>query len=270
MKKLIRIIHSIIWWLDWVLLMMLAIALDTIIWPGNRKMYRRYERFWAWTLMKIGGISLEIKGHENLPKENETVIYMPNHQSDLDWPIIFRAVPRQYLFLAKQELFDMFIFGTYMRLQGYIPIERNNIKKSYKTYQRLIDLIKEGNSIVIYPEGTRSYDGRLQRFKPTSFSILQETKVKVIPIAINGSVNFIKKGSRIIYPTKIKVDIFPVIDFSDLYHLESKDFCLASSERVRKVLLTVLPGEEPHKIKNSNLVVDSEIKDYMEETISIN
>lgn len=246
MRKIFRVIHSIIWWIDWVLLMMLAIVLDTIVWPGNKKMYRKYERFWAWTLMTVGGIKLEIKGQENLPKD-ETVIYMPNHQSDLDWPIIFRSVPRLYLFLAKQELFDMFIFGTYMRLQKYISIERSNMKKSYKTYQKIIDLIKEGNSFVIYPEGTRSYDGKLQKFKPTSFSILQETKVRVIPIAINGSINIIKKGSRLIYPGKINVTILPPINFDDLYQLENKEFCLSASERVRKALLTVLEDAESSK-----------------------
>ena len=251
MKKLIRIIHSIIWWVDGVVLMMVGIVLDAVIWPGDRKMYRKYERFWAWTLMKVGAVKLEIKGRENLPQD-ETVVYMANHQSHLDWPIIFRAVPRQYLFLAKQELFEAFIFGIYMKQQKYIPIDRRHIRSSLKTYKTVIDLIKSGNSIVIYPEGTRSYNEKLQKFKSFSFSFLQEAKVRVVPIAIDGSINVIKKGSKIMYPGKVEVSILPPISFDDLYYMENKEFCLAASNKVRQALLTVLEGK--------NLIRQKEIK----------
>ena len=243
LKKLVRIIHSIIWWITGVALMMLGIVLNAIIWPGNRKMYREYEHFWAWTLMKTGGIKLEIKGRKNLP-QNEIVVYMANHQSHLDWPIVFRAVPGQYLFLAKQELFDVPVFGRYMRQQEYIPIERNSIRRFFKSYQKILDLIKSGNSIVIFPEGTRSFSDKLGKFRPSSFSFLQETKVKIVPLAIDGSINIIKKGSKIIYPGKVRVNILPPISFDDLYPLERKEFCLAASNRVRQVLLTVLEDKD--------------------------
>ncbi len=243
MKKLIRIIHSAIWWIDWVVLVLVGIVLDSVICPKNKEMHRKAERFWAWTLIKIGGIKLEITGQENLPK-NETVVYMANHQSDLDWPIIFRAIPGRYLFLAKQELFDVPIFGTYMRLQKYIPIERTNIRKSLKTYQFLIELIKAGNSIVLYPEGTRSYNEKLQRFKSFSFSFLKEAKVRVVPIAIDGSINIQRKDSKLIHPGKVKVKILPPINFDELYPLENKEFSLAAANRAREALLIALEGRK--------------------------
>ncbi|MBD3296723.1 MAG: hypothetical protein GF392_05090, partial [Candidatus Omnitrophica bacterium] len=121
-KKIIRIIHSVIWWIDWGLIVMAGIFLDTVVWPGNREKYRAGERFWAWTLMVLGGIKLEVSGRKNLPA-GETVVYMANHQSDLDWPIIFRSIPGLYLFVAKKELFQAPVFGTYMKIQGYIPID---------------------------------------------------------------------------------------------------------------------------------------------------
>jgi len=237
-NKLIRIIHSIIWWIDWVVIMVLGLIFDYIVWPGNRKMYRKCERFWAWTLMKLGGIKLEIEGRENLP-QNETVVYMANHQSDLDWPIIFRAVPGLYLFLAKKELFDVPVFGAFLRRQEYIPIERTSIRKSLRTYQKVIDLIKAGNSIIIFPEGTRSRNEKLQKFKSFSFAFLKEAGVRVVPIFIDGSIHIQKKGSSLIYPGKVKVHILPPICLNDLYQLENKTFSSAAAERIREALLTV-------------------------------
>jgi 1-acyl-sn-glycerol-3-phosphate acyltransferase len=238
-KNILRFLHSVIWWADWLVILVLGLFFDAVIWPGNRDMYRKSERFWAWSLMKIGGIRLEIKGEENLPKD-ETVVYMPNHQSNLDWPIIFRVVPGQYLFLAKKELFDTPVFGAYMKLQEYIPIERSNIRKSFKTYQTIITLIKSGNSIVIFPEGTRSFSDSLGKFKPSSFSVLQETKVRVVPIAIDGSINIQKKGSKGINPGRVKIAILPPVSFDDLYPLENKEFSSKAANRVREALLTAL------------------------------
>jgi len=243
LKQSIRVLHSIIWWIDWVLIVLLGIIFDSVIWPGNRAMYRKSEYFWAWTLMKLGGIKLKIRGRENLP-ENETVVYMANHQSDLDWPVIFMAVPGQYLFLAKKELFDVPIFGTYMRIQKYIPIERDKIRKSFKTYEDVVSLIRSGNSIIIYPEGTRSYSKELQRFKSFSFAFLQEARVRVVPVAIDGSIDIQKKGSKLIRPGTVKVTILPPIGFDDIYHLDVKRFCLAASSRVRQALSEVLEKKD--------------------------
>jgi len=249
LKNCLRVIHSIIWWIDWLVILVFGLFFDAVVWPGNREMYRKSEQFWAWTLMKIGGIKLEITGRENLP-ENETVVYMPNHQRDLDWPIIFRVVPGQYLFLAKQELFDTPVFGAYMKLQEYIPIERSNFRKSFKTYQTIITLIKSGTSIVIFPEGTRSFNDNLGKFKPSSFSILQETRVRVVPIAIDGSTNIQPKGSKLINPGKVRITILPPVSFDDLYDLENKEFSAIASNRVREVLLAALgngSGQAEHE-----------------------
>ena len=243
LKKLVRIAHSIIWWVDWIAIMLLGIIFDSVVWRGNKKMYRKTENLWAWTLMKLGGIKLEISGRENLPR-NETVVYMANHQSDIDWPIIFRAIPGEYLFLAKKELFDVPVFGSYMRIQKYIPIERDSIRKSFKTYKNIVTLIESGNSIVIYPEGTRSYNRGLQKFKSFSFAFLQDARVRVVPVAIDGSIDIQKKGSPLISPGKVKVTILPPISFDDIYNLDAREFCSIASSRVRRSLLDVLEKSE--------------------------
>jgi 1-acyl-sn-glycerol-3-phosphate acyltransferase len=239
LKRLIRAAHSAIWWADWIAIVILGIVVDSVVWPGNRDMYRKSERFWAWTLIKLGGIKLEIDGAELLPK-NETVVYMANHQSDLDWPVIFMAIPGQYLFLAKKELFEKPVFGTYMRIQKYIPIDRDRIIKSFKTYETVVDLIRSGNSIVIYPEGTRSYNEELQKFKSFSFAFLQDAQVRVVPVAIDGTIKIQRRGSRLITPGTVKVTIMPPVSFDDIYSLETREFCSIASDRVRRALSEAL------------------------------
>jgi len=246
--------HSTIWWIDWITIVLLGIFFDSVIWPGNRKMYRKAEVFWAWTLMKLGGIKLDVTGRENLPP-NETVVYMANHQSDLDWPIIFMTIPGQYLFLAKKELFDAPVFGTYMRIQKYVPIERDSIRKSLKTYKDIVALIESGNSIVIYPEGTRSYNRQLQKFKSFSFAFLQDARVRVVPIAIDGSIDIQRKGSRMINPGTVKVTILPAVGFDDIYGLSTKEFCAEASARVRQALLDVL--EKGEAIRQAEAIIAS-------------
>jgi len=131
-----------------------------------------------------------------------------------------------------------------MRIQNYIPIERDSIKKSLKTYKDIVALIESGNSIVIYPEGTRSYSRELQKFKPFSFAFLQDARVRVVPVAIDGSIDIQRKGSKLISPGKVKVTILPPIDFDDIYNLGTKKFCSAASNRVRQALLNVLEKSE--------------------------
>lgn len=244
MKKFIRVVHSIIWWIDWIGAFLIGMAMYMIFWQKDRDTARKAEYHWAGTLMTVGGIKLDIEGQDNLPDEDETVVYMVNHQSDLDWPIIFRAIPGQYLFVAKQELFSVPIFGAYMKMKNYIPINRRRVRSSLKTFQNIIGLIKSGESIVIYPEGTRSYNEELQKFKSFSFAFLQEAKVRVVPVAIGGSMKIIKKGSLLMNPGTVKVTILPPISFNDLYDLDTKQFCSAASSRVREPLAAALQRKD--------------------------
>lgn len=214
-----------------------------LFWQKNRETARKAEVFWAGTLMAVGGVKVEVEGQENLPDEEEPVVYMANHQSDLDWPIIFRAIPGQYLFVAKKELFDYPVFGAYMKMKNYIPINRRHVKSSLKTFQHLIGLIKSGESIVIYPEGTRSHNDKLQKFKSFSFAFLQEAKVRVVPIAIDGSINILRKGSMLINPGEVKVTILPPVSFDDLYDKDTKEFSQLAAKRVREPLAAVLEQE---------------------------
>ena len=131
-----------------------------------------------------------------------------------------------------------------MKIQKYIPIERDSIRKSFKTYKDIVALIGSGNSIVIYTEGTRSYNRELQKFKSFSFAFLQDARVRVVPVAIDGSIDIQKKGSPLISPGRVKVTILPPISFDDIYDSETKEFCAAASNRVRRSLLDVLEKSE--------------------------
>jgi 1-acyl-sn-glycerol-3-phosphate acyltransferase len=169
-----------------------------------------YSRFWAMVSLKLAGVKVVVKGRENLPSEG-AVVYMPNHQSNFDILALFVSLPGHFRWLAKEELFHIPLFGFTMRRSGYIPVDRSNRKKSVESMRYAIERIAQGNSVVIFPEGTRSPDGHLKEFKAGSFTLAIQAQVPIIPIAVTGSRDVMPKHSRWIRGGVITVTIFPAV-----------------------------------------------------------
>jgi 1-acyl-sn-glycerol-3-phosphate acyltransferase len=115
------------------------------------------------------------------------VIFASNHESVLDIWVLFTVIQRSFRFIAKEELFRLPIFGWYMRLGGHIPVDRSNHQRAVASLAKAGDTVRAGTSIVVFPEGTRSRDGRVQPFKKGSFVIAKQAGVPIVPIAIAGS-----------------------------------------------------------------------------------
>ncbi|MCD6580490.1 MAG: 1-acyl-sn-glycerol-3-phosphate acyltransferase [Desulfuromusa sp.] len=129
---------------------------------------------------------MQIQGTENILHDSPA-IYVSNHQSNFDIPIIFAGLPIQFRWMAKQELFRVPLFGLAMKRSGIIPIDRSNQRKTMHSIISAAQRIKDGASVVIFPEGTRTPDGQLQKFKKGALLIAAKAQVPVVPIAIHGS-----------------------------------------------------------------------------------
>lgn len=158
----------------------------------------------------IGRISLNIKGQEHIPKEGNFIL-VANHQSFVDIPLFLCAIPRKFSFLAKKELLNVPILGWDLKAQGHIPVNRENPKTSVRELQRLEGELKNGRSLLFFPEGTRTLTGEIGAFKKGAFLLAVRTGVQIIPCRIEGSFDVWKKNSIYMHPGKINLTIFPPI-----------------------------------------------------------
>ncbi len=143
------------------------------------------RRVWAPVGLWLAGVRLELV--RPLAPPPGPVIFASNHESVLDIWVLFVAVPRQFRFIAKAELYRIPIFGWYMRLGGHVPVDRSNHQRAVASLAKAGETIRGGTSIVVFPEGTRSRTGRIRPFKKGPFVVAKEAGVPVLPIAISGS-----------------------------------------------------------------------------------
>ena len=149
---------------------------------------------WARTILWVCGIKVLPKGLENVDAQMPC-IYMTNHQSYFDIFALLACLPVDFKFILKQELMRIPLFGLAMRRAGYIGIERKDPRKAVQGINRAAEKMKAGASLVIFPEGTRSMDGRLQRFKRGGFNLALKSGCDIVPVTISNSYRIVPKGS---------------------------------------------------------------------------
>lgn len=149
---------------------------------------------WAKLGLKVCGIKVRAKGQEDVNADVPRV-YMANHQSYFDILALLAYLPVDFKFVMKQELMNIPILGLAMRKVGFIGIDRDNPRKAIKGMREAAEKIKSGKSLVIFPEGTRSVDGRLQPFKRGGFNLVLKSGCDIVPVAISNSYRILPKGS---------------------------------------------------------------------------
>ncbi len=187
------------------------------------------DRFWANTILFVSGIRVTINGLDNLIADR-SVIYMVNHQSNFDIPVLLGRLPVQFRWLAKAELFRIPILGQGMRASGYISIDRSNRRSAMRSLQKAAETIRNGTSVLIFPEGTRSPDGILQPFKKGGFVLTVDAGVPVIPMIIRGTWSIMPKDRWMIRPQPVTLHILPAVDTS-VYSRKTKDDLMAEVHR---------------------------------------
>ena len=171
----------------------------------HHKVFHFSARVWAKLLMLTSGVKVTISGLNNIPKEGG-VIFASNHQGAFDILIHLAYLPRYFRFVAKSELFKIPFFGWYMSLAGYVPIERDVSASAHRTIGSVSDVLRKGDCILIFPEGTRSRTGELGPFKRGSLMAAFSSGATVVPVAISGSYKMMPKKTYLIniVPVSIK------------------------------------------------------------------
>jgi 1-acyl-sn-glycerol-3-phosphate acyltransferase len=154
----------------------------------------------------LGGVKVDLCNREKIVRDR-AVVFMANHQSNADAPAVFVQLP-PVLTLGKKEFFRVPILGTAMRLRGFIPVERKRIRRqAVEQVEAAVRALRAGHSFVVFPEGTRSRDGRLQPFKKGVFVMAIEAGVPIVPLSVSGAAKIMGKGSPVIHPGVIRITV---------------------------------------------------------------
>jgi 1-acyl-sn-glycerol-3-phosphate acyltransferase len=167
---------------------------------------RKLARFWGTRLCRTCGVEVATRGGERVAW-NEPLIVMANHQSYLDIPVLYAALPEPFGMLAKQELFRLPIFSAAMRGMRCVPIDRENVRQSLASLRRAAEQIRSGSSIVVFPEGTRSTDGALQDLKTGPFYLAEMARVPIVPVGIRGTRDALPKSRLFVRSARVDVMI---------------------------------------------------------------
>ena len=188
--------------------------------------------------LHIAKIKVRVEGLENIPPV--VCIFAANHISNVDPLAFVPAIPRRVSILLKTELFRIPILATAMRLAKFIPVDRADKEAAVASVDVALAVLKAGLSLAVYPEGTRSPDGRLKPFRKGTFAIAIEAGVPIVPVSISGAQHLMRKGEWITRPGEIVVRFGPPVDASR-YTMEQRLELLA---RVEELVAAGLPEDQ--------------------------
>ena len=164
------------------------------------------------TALRAGGIRVEQSGCENIPGDR-ACLFLANHVSNLDPPVIAPLLPGAPSIMLKAELLKIPVLGRAWRLARCVPVERGGGREATVRSARMAaEVVNSGLSMLIFAEGTRSPDGRLQPFKAGPFHLSQQTGAPIVPVAISGTESMMRKGSAKVVPGTARVQFLPAID----------------------------------------------------------
>jgi 1-acyl-sn-glycerol-3-phosphate acyltransferase len=171
----------------------------------------------------ILGLKIEYKGLHRIKKDHR-YIYMPNHLSMLDGPLIFKCIPQNVRVILKQGVFKLPVIGEAMKEAHFIPVDRMGKQGGKRAVQRAVRMIKKNNvSFLIFPEGTRSSDGKLQKFRRGGFFMAIDSQTPIVPVSIIGTYDLMPRGSYFIKKGKIKIIFHPPISVEAYTHDNMQD-----------------------------------------------
>jgi len=190
----------------------------------------------------LAGIRVVAEGLENVPAG--ACIFVGNHASNADPLAVASVIPRRLALLGKKEVFRIPILGRALRLANMVPVDRADAEAAKESVEEALEHLKRGVSFLIFPEGTRSLDGRLRPFKKGSFVMAIRAQVPIVPVSVVGAQKIMRKGEFGIQPGIIRVKFHPPTDAS-AYSLDQRDELL---ERVYAAVASGLPeAQQPQQ-----------------------
>ena len=223
MKRKINPILFLYQWLIFMPLFLVATvvtALMTILFAalfGDREITYVPARHWSRFSCYGMFITVKVEGTENI-SNNESYIFAANHQSVYDIFLVYGWLDSRFKWIMKKELRKIPLVGAACEAAGHIFIDRSSPMAAKKSIDDASRKLVNGSSVVIFPEGTRSKDGKLGKFKRGAFTLASEIKLPIVPLTIKGTYKAMPTGSYLIYPTKLTLVIHKPIPYRPEFH----------------------------------------------------
>jgi 1-acyl-sn-glycerol-3-phosphate acyltransferase len=234
---MIRMVALIIAGLAFLLLYFLPLCVIAWVTGNTDLIYREGQRGCRWALA-IAGARLEICGREKIPTQR-ALVFMANHQSMVDPPALLGFLP-PVLVILKRSLFWIPALGWAMRMRGYVPIDREHRERAMHAVEEAVAKLKAGHSFLVYPEGTRTPDGRLLPFKRGAFVMAIRAQAPIVPISVSGAYQILRKGTLRLHPGTVRITFHDPIPTAGL----SLDDRTEIIQKVRSAIASGLTEEE--------------------------
>jgi len=206
-----------------------TISLLSTLFDPTGDFAHRCARLWATMILKTTGVRVRVSGLEHL-HPGRSYVFAANHQSIYDIPIVFTSIPFQLRIVAKESLGRIPFMGWHLRRAGHLLVDRRN--PGADIVQKMRRLVGESSSLIVFPEGTRSVDGRVGRFKKGSFLVAIDAGLPVVPVSIHGSRHVMTKGQLTVRAGDVQLTIHPPRATSNV----DRGDVLAFAGRVREVV----------------------------------
>jgi 1-acyl-sn-glycerol-3-phosphate acyltransferase len=190
--------------------------------------------------MRIAKVRVHIEGADNIP--STVCVFAANHASNLDPFVFFPAIPRRISVLIKKELLEIPILSTGMKAIKFVGVNRGDREAAAASVDEAVRNLREGLSFAVFAEGTRSPDGRLRPFKKGVVLMAIQAGVPIVPVAIAGTQNLMRKGSRIISPGEVTVHFAPPVDVAQ-FSIDQRNDLLAQLEAT--IAANLPPDQRP-------------------------
>jgi 1-acyl-sn-glycerol-3-phosphate acyltransferase len=219
-----------------------TVSLASTIFDPRGDFGHKCARAWARLILKTTGVRVEVSGLERLDPAR-SYVFAANHQSIYDIPIVFTALPFQLRIVAKESLGKIPFLGWHLQRTGHLLVDRS--RPGAGIVKKMARLVGEHHSLIVFPEGTRSVDGTVARFKGGPFVLALEAHVPIVPVSISGSRYVMKKGRLMVCPGEVSVTVHEPIETSGVSRSAVRELV----DRVRKNVRTSV--DEPASADSS-------------------
>ena len=199
----------------------------------RRALVNRFVVAWASSLLRLAGVRAEVTGRENIPA-GEAVVFVGNHQGNFDVPLALTCLDAPHSIMAKAQLSRLPFIRAWMEQLRCVFLEREDPRKAAAALGEAVRLVAGGESMVIFPEGTRSKGPRMGEFKGGAFRVALKTGAPVVPVAIDGSYQIMEAHGGWIHPARVKISILPPIATAGMGREEGKALPQRVQELIRR------------------------------------